>query len=267
VSRHDESNLHWERWPGAGTSDEHHRLQLIERAYDAFTIAHLESTGVAEGWRCLEIGAGVGSTAAWMAQRAGAGNVVATELRPELLSRAEQAGVRVVRHDVTVDPPLGAAFDLIHARAVMEHLTAREEVIGRLASWLAPGGWLVIEDFTFMPPIAARPLLRRMEEALIEMLASNVGTDLSWARSLPLPLERAGLTDTSAEVFGLVLRGGSPVAAVLEATMRAAEPALVAGGWITSDEMAQLGDLCADPTLVDCSIVMVAGRGRRPVSV
>src|SRR5215472_17378843 len=70
VSTNDESTLGWERWGGAGSTEEHERLMLIERAYDTFTVAHLERTGVAKGWRCLEVGAGAGSIAVWLAQRA-----------------------------------------------------------------------------------------------------------------------------------------------------------------------------------------------------
>jgi 2-polyprenyl-3-methyl-5-hydroxy-6-metoxy-1,4-benzoquinol methylase len=264
VSRRDESTRHWERWPTAGTSEEQRRLHLMEHALDQFTIAHLKSTGLAEGWRCLEVGAGAGSIAAWMAQRVGPSNVLATDLRTEFLTGVEQAGVRVVRHDITVDPPMGNDFELIHARAVLEHLTTRQEVIEGLVACLAPGGWLVVEDFTFMPTIASRPLVRRIEEALVEMLASKVGTDLTWARTLPLPLERAGLTDTWAEVSAPVIRGGSSYAALLDATARAARPLLAAGG-ITSDELSELGDLCFDPTFVDCSVVVVAAGGRRPL--
>jgi 2-polyprenyl-3-methyl-5-hydroxy-6-metoxy-1,4-benzoquinol methylase len=267
VSDHDESNRHWERWTIAGTSEEHRRLRMIEAAFDAFTIAHLERLGLAEGWRCLELGAGAGSIAAWMAERAGAPNVVATELRPEFVTRAEELGVRVLRHDVTVDQPPGEGFDVIHARAVLEHVTSRDQVIGRLADWLAPGGWLLVEDLTFVPAIATRPVLRRAEEALIELLARTVGTDLTWARSLPVPLERAGLTETAAEVFGPVLRGGgSPFATAIETTMLAAWPAMVAAGTVTAGELAELRAQYADPSLADCSIFLVAGRGRRPAT-
>jgi 2-polyprenyl-3-methyl-5-hydroxy-6-metoxy-1,4-benzoquinol methylase len=267
VSKHDESNRHWERWTIAGTSEEHRRLRLIEDAFDAFTVANLERLGLAEGWRCLEVGAGAGSIAAWMAGCAGAPNVVATELRPEFARRAEELGVSVLRHDITMDPPPGDGFDVIHARAVLEHLTSRDEVIGRLADWLAPGGWLLVEDITFVPAIATRPVLRRAEEALIELLARTVGTDLAWARSLPAPLERAGLTETAAELFAPVLRGGgSSFAAAIETTMVAAWPAMVAAGTVTAGELDELRAEYADPSLVDCSIFFVAGRGRRPAT-
>ncbi|HZM84459.1 MAG TPA: class I SAM-dependent methyltransferase [Candidatus Limnocylindrales bacterium] len=42
--------------------------------------------------------------------------------------------------------PAIAAFDVIHARAVLTHLPERDEVLARLVAALRPGGWLLIED-------------------------------------------------------------------------------------------------------------------------
>jgi hypothetical protein len=36
------------------------RLRLLERIFDPTTTRHLEMLGVAEGWNCLEVGAGAG---------------------------------------------------------------------------------------------------------------------------------------------------------------------------------------------------------------
>jgi SAM-dependent methyltransferase len=263
VSGHDVSMPSWERWSGAGSTEEHRRLLLFERAYDAFTLEHLERTGVAEGWRCLEVGAGAGSIAAWMARRAGPGNVTATELFPHYLAGAAEQGVRVLRHDVTVDPPVGTDFDLIHARLVLEHLRTRDEVIERLASWLAPGGWLVIEDIAFVPEIAARPALRRLEEAWVELATAMVGTDLTWARTFPLPLDRAGLTETTAQISAPVLRGGSAVATAFEAAVRVGVPVLLSSGAITAEELEEVYALCADPSIVDYSYQVIVAWGRR----
>jgi hypothetical protein len=39
-------------------NDELARLKLIEEFNDPSTFRHLDAIGVAEGWRCLEVGAG-----------------------------------------------------------------------------------------------------------------------------------------------------------------------------------------------------------------
>jgi tRNA A58 N-methylase Trm61 len=46
----------------------------------------LESLGVADGWRCLEVGAGGGSIAEWLCRRVGRkGAVLATDLDTRFL--------------------------------------------------------------------------------------------------------------------------------------------------------------------------------------
>ena len=53
----------------ADVEDEGTRLRLIEQASDPTTLAHLDRIGVGAGWRCLEVGAGGGSVAAWLGER------------------------------------------------------------------------------------------------------------------------------------------------------------------------------------------------------
>ena len=45
------------------------RLAGLEAWFDPGTIRHVETLGVAEGWRCWEVGAGGGSIAEWLARR------------------------------------------------------------------------------------------------------------------------------------------------------------------------------------------------------
>ena len=67
----------------ADVEDEGARLRLIEQASDPTTLAHLDRIGVGAGWRCLEVGAGGGSVAAWLGERVGpTGHVLALGPRP-----------------------------------------------------------------------------------------------------------------------------------------------------------------------------------------
>ena len=71
------------------------RLRTLEALLDAGTIQHLERRGVRRGWRCLEVGAGGGSIAAWLAARvAPEGSVVATDLDTTVLRSAVASGCR-----------------------------------------------------------------------------------------------------------------------------------------------------------------------------
>ena len=100
----------WER--------ERQRLTALEDLFDDTTRHRLDLLGVGEGWRCLEVGAGAGSTARWLADRVGAsGQVVATDLDPRFLSDGPR--LKVIAHDILTDDLDTEAYDLVHARACL----------------------------------------------------------------------------------------------------------------------------------------------------
>jgi SAM-dependent methyltransferase len=82
------------------------RFTALAALYDPVTIRHFDILGVAEGWRCLEVGAGGGSVVRHLSERVGAtGRVLATDIEPRFLDPlAELENVDVARHDVVVDP-------------------------------------------------------------------------------------------------------------------------------------------------------------------
>jgi tRNA A58 N-methylase Trm61 len=59
------------------------RFASLEACYDPVTIRQLQAIGVADGWWCLEVGAGSGSIARRLAELAGPdGHVVTTDIDP-----------------------------------------------------------------------------------------------------------------------------------------------------------------------------------------
>src|SRR5699024_8719214 len=96
------------------------QMRHLEKLLDESTTALLSKAGPHPGSRCLEVGAGGGSIARWMAQSAGAeGEVAAVDLDTDHL--ASTPGVQVHQHDITDGIPVDGEFDLIHARLVMLH--------------------------------------------------------------------------------------------------------------------------------------------------
>lgn len=55
----------------------------------------------------------------------------------------------MLRHDVRTDDFPEGSFDLVHVRAVLMHIPGRMATLRRMASWLAPGGWLVAQEADF----------------------------------------------------------------------------------------------------------------------
>src|ERR671937_1853607 len=127
------------------------RLQLLEEHADPTSVRRLEATRVGEGWRCLEVGAGRGSIARWLGKTVGpAGHVVALDLDTSLLTHLDEPNIDVVCGDILdIDLP-EASFDLVHTRLVLMHIPERRRALERIASWLRPGGWLVVEELDGM---------------------------------------------------------------------------------------------------------------------
>jgi SAM-dependent methyltransferase len=136
---------------------EHERLRVLGRWRDPFTIEALRATGIGPGFRCLEVGAGAGSISEWMADAVGSsGSVLSTDV--DLRFHGEpRPNTEVRKHDITSDPLPDDEFDLVHVRAVLQHIAEREAVLDRLVRALKPGGWLVAEDGDFRA-FEAQPL-------------------------------------------------------------------------------------------------------------
>jgi methyltransferase family protein len=180
-----------------------------------------------------------------------------------LLAPLAESGVRLLRHDVTADDPPGE-FDLIHTRLVLKHVSRRDLTLRRLVSWLRPGGVLVVESATPMPELSSDPTVARALAAMADQFGRSVGTDPTWARTMPLPLERAGLVDCTAEGHIIPARGGSAFARWMIETHRLVEDGAVANGTITAAELATAYATYSDPAFVDYTWLTVRATGHRP---
>lgn len=246
------------------------RLDAVEDFLDAGTIALLERRAIGEGWACLEVGAGGGSIAKWLASRVGAtGRVVATDLDTRhLVEIAGLANIEVRRHDIVADAAPEAQFDLVHARLVLEHLRGRDEVLRKLASALKPGGWLVVESVDYASAIAVSELgaeeHMRSQAARLSAFAAS-GVDVNYGRRLPRAFREAGLVDIGNEGRVFVMEGSSPGARWFELSMRQLRQRLVREGRITDAEINRMLELFADPDWAAFSPIIMAcwGRTRR----
>ncbi|SDS80613.1 class I SAM-dependent methyltransferase [Microlunatus soli] len=208
-TRRDGTRYLWDDEPDLGA--EH--LELLELVLDPYSIGQLERLDLPERARCLEIGAGNGSIARWLAQRPdpAVGSVLATDLDTAYLS--PMAGVSVLQHDITDGVP-GGPYDLIHARMVLTHLPDRDAVLSRLVDALAPGGWLLLGDSAAPPTLAARPdpadeeAFQRFARMAYEMVAPAAGQALTWAGGTHTLMQDAGLSDIHADRFSFLTRGG-----------------------------------------------------------
>lgn len=134
---------------GSTNSDrfEQERLRLLREVMDPRTHKHLEGIGPGSGWNCLEVGAGEGSIARWMAERVKpGGHVVATDINTRFLEEAPGPHLEVRQHDITRDELERDDYDLVHCRTVLMHLSEPGQALKRMVQALKPGGWLLVEE-------------------------------------------------------------------------------------------------------------------------
>src|SRR5215469_9416652 len=125
------------------------RLSLLERIFDPLSCRRRGL--VRPGWRCLEVGAGRGSMAVWLAKQVGeSGKVVATDVDVTYLNRLHLPNLEVRQHNILEDSldALGpGSFDLVCSRFMLFWLAGKQEMaIRRMVECLRPGGWLVDEE-------------------------------------------------------------------------------------------------------------------------
>ncbi|MGH3622460.1 MAG: class I SAM-dependent methyltransferase [Sciscionella sp.] len=247
-------------------STEQHRC--LAAAYDPLSTARLAATGVSDGWRCLEVGAGGGSVAHWLAERvAPSGSVLATDVKPGHIAPVH--GLTVSEHDIVRDPLPRDEFDLIHARLVLLHLPERQAVLRRLVRALKPGGWLQLDEFdvsygpllTTTSDPAAHELYRRFLAAKAAVL-ERAGADVAWGRRVATAMHLAGLVDIDPLPQLDLWRAGSPGLQLLVHHTHHLRDALVAEG-MTDRQLAEVRELLAEPSFLACSCVIYSVHGRR----
>ena len=196
---------------------EDERLSLLEEVFD--TVSIRRRSLVQAGWRCLEVGAGRGSMAVWLAERVGrSGRVVATDIDVTYLERLDVRNLEARQHNILDDPldPLEpGSFDVVCSRLMLFHLVGRqEEAIRRMVLCLKPGGLLIDEDADWgmtAPVDPSHPLFASFHRAWRagDWWASR-GYDPRFGRTLPALFERSGLETIHHEASSEVVRADPP---------------------------------------------------------
>ncbi|MFD7711950.1 class I SAM-dependent methyltransferase [Streptomyces sp. NPDC059785] len=244
------------------------QYRCLADAYDPITLPRLAATGVTAGWRCLEVGAGGGTVANWLAERvAPTGNVLATDLVPP--SFTPHPRLTTVVHDIRHDPLPGGAFDLIVVRLVLQHLPRRQAVLGRLVRALAPGGVLQIDelDTSYEPPLLAPDgAATRLYTKFLAARSAAVraaGGDPHWGRHAPAAMRAAGLTGIDPQPHILLRSAGSAALELQVHLTRHLRDQLVAAG-LTEGELRRVRELMRRPSFCAASSVLYSVQGRRP---
>ena len=237
--------------------DEECRLTLLESLSDPGTIQRLSNLGVGPGWRCLEVGAGHGSIAKWLREKVGiTGSVVAIDIDTRFLDGIAADNLQVLKLDVVDEPLPSGGFDLIHSRAVLTHLGARDAVLDKMVRALRPGGWLLLEE------VDGFPLTASGSKFFIEMMTPMV-REWTWARKLPSLFAGHGLLDVGAAAQAGLFNGGSPAAEFWRQRVEGARDHWLRRG-ATDASVNELCRLLQDPNFWTLHSANISAWGRRP---
>jgi SAM-dependent methyltransferase len=189
------------------------RLGLQASAIDPVTIRHLMTIGVTEGWKCLEVGAGTGTIGQWLSRRVGStGSVVATDIDLRFLERLRAPNLEVRRHDILNDDLEQDAYDLVHCRKLLEHLSDPEKALRRMADAVRRGGWLLVEEDDYGSVLSvdvtdpSRAAFAATCRAAYDFVRKRGIVDMYLGRRLRGLVENLGFIDVSQEGWTRIAR-------------------------------------------------------------
>lgn len=242
------------------------RLGMLAAARDPKTFAVLEHIGVESGMHVLELGAGTGSVSAWLAERVGPdGRVMSTDI--DLRFHADMPPNVIVReHDIERESLPTGHFDVVHARAVLQHLPSRVEVLTKLVDLLKPGGWLVLEDGQFTGFGEQRlPEPYATVHRIIAAGSQEEWRDPDFGLRILGHLRDEGLVDL--DVFGdlWAMRPDEPGGEWWFLALERALPHLVDAGLVSDDDAETALAQVREPGFVMLSPASIATVGRKPI--
>jgi len=228
--------------------DEMERLGNQHRIWAEDNRRFIARAGFGEGSTLVDVGCGPGYTTLDLARAVGPeGRVIAVDRDgeqslPLLKDRAEAAGFSNVETQAVeledFDLPEGSV-DGVYGRWVLMYLPERaaEALIGRVASWLRPGGVCALAEFCNYRHIHIHPPsehLPAIAEALMRAVAGDRGCNPEIGNVLPGLLNRAGL-HLELQVVTKAIRATTPEWRWPDTLFREHLPALVDERYLTRE--------------------------------
>jgi cyclopropane-fatty-acyl-phospholipid synthase len=118
-------------------------VETLTAAEEAMLALTCERAGVEDGMEILDLGCGWGSLTLWLAERYPNARVVAVSnarTQREWIESFAAPNVEVLTADANVLDLTPGRFDRIVSVEMLEHMRNYERLLGRIGSWLEPGG-------------------------------------------------------------------------------------------------------------------------------
>jgi hypothetical protein len=197
---------------------------------------------------------------------------VATDLDTRFIDGHGRTNLEVRTHDISSGPPENAAFDLVHARALIEHIRDHDTALLNLLAAVRPGGWALVEDVDFGGPMATAlarytypsdnsAVIERLYRA-VEAIFASAGADASFGTRLAGALEAAGFEEVGGELHAPIVSGGTEQ--WTRGTVEQLGEPLVRTGLVNADDLSRFLDISAERSTHYTPPSMASVWGRRP---
>ena len=253
---------------------ERERLRVQAEAWRPATERMLDSIGVEEGWRCLDLGCGAEGVLGSLARRVGrAGSVIGLDIDPALLAQAAAFAsaerleqIELVEGDAFATGLPDASFDLVHTRFMFAPLGRHRALFAEIHRLVRPGGIVAIQE----PDVAAWQCwprsadFERLVDSIVATFAAS-GGDFNAGRNAYAYLRANSYADIGIRAEVLSLPGGHPYARLplLFAESLATKLAARMGSEIFEQVKAGCNAACTDPASMITSFVVQQAWGRR----
>lgn len=253
------------------------RLALLDSVFGPDAVEIMTRIGIPRAGRIADIGCGTGTTARWFARTVGPdGEVFAVDASADQLEVARRSteidghrNIRLVNASAYSTGLPRGHFDVVHCRALLDHLRQPLDALREMASLARPGGAVICFDFDFSGLFSypATDCYTRLKDLILAFDRLR-GIDNSLAFSLPRLLQQVGLVEPEmAIIHPVYLRGEHK--RFIEYSFLEASPHFVKSGLISDIGLeqlsAELAAVAANETISVAQCRMPVTWARRPL--
>jgi SAM-dependent methyltransferase len=252
-----------------------YRLRLLHNAYGPGTRRVLLEAGLRPGMAVADLGCGVGTVTALLADLVGPhGHVVGIDASAAQLAFARErfhargSNTTFVEASATDTGLPPASFDVVYCRFLLIHLPEPERALHEMRALLKPGGILVCEDGDLTTCGSQPPSALGAFADLFGQLGPRKGVDYTLGRRLFHMVRAAGFPTPDITFNQPVLARGEEKR-LLELSVAEAAPAFIDAGLITPEDLehtlVEMRRLAADETVLAVLPRMAQVWARKPV--